>query len=93
MEEGDFLIIDSIINVLLFLPYQLLSGLDSLNFSFSFPDNIYDTLYNLTVGVAYVLPLKWLLIVFAVRTAVYFWRIPYSIVLRIKSFIPSISGN
>ena len=93
MEEGDYMITDAIINALLFFPTLLLTQLESLNFSFSLPDDIYNTLYNLTVGVAYVLPLPWLLVCFGVRTAVYLWRIPYSIVLRIKSFIPSISGS
>lgn len=83
------MITDLIINALLFLPTLLLSQLDHLNFSFSLPDNIYDILYNLTVGVAYVLPLPWLFVCFGIRTAVYLWRIPYSLILRIKSFIPT----
>lgn len=87
------MITDSIINVFLYLPYTLLTLLSPLTFVFVLPDNIYDTLYNISVGVAYVLPLKWLLVVFGIKTAVYLWRIPYTIFLRIKSFIPSISGS
>lgn len=88
--DGDlFMITDLIINALLFFPTLLLSQLDKLDFSFSLPDNVYDILYNLTVGVAYVLPLPWLFVIFGIRTAVYLWRIPYTLLLRIKSFIPT----
>ena len=87
------MITDAIINVLLALPLALLHQLDNLAFSFSIPDEVYNTLRNLTAGVAYVLPVWFLVECAAVRIAVHLWRLPYAIVIRIKSFIPTISGS
>lgn len=86
------MITDLIINVFLFLPTALLQGLSALDFSFSFPDNIYYTLYNLSKGVAFVLPLKFLISISAVRIAIHSFRFIWSLVLRIKSFIPTMGA-
>lgn len=87
------MITDAIINIFLFLPTLLLQQLSGIDFNFSLPDGIYDTLYKITVGVSYVLPLTWLFVCHGVRTAVLIFRLPYAIVLRIKSFIPTISST
>lgn len=83
------MITDAIINALLFLPTLLLQGLDNLNFSFELPSGIYTTLYNISKGVGYVLPLPFLISISVIKIGIHSFRLVWSIILRIKSFIPT----
>lgn len=86
------MITDLIINAFLFLPLLLLTGLETLDFNFSFPEGVYDTLYNISKGVAFVLPLKFLLSIFAIKLSIHAFRLVWSIVIRVKSFIPTMGA-
>lgn len=86
------MITDAIINAILFLPTLLLTGLDALDFNFSLPAGVYDTLYNISKGVGYVLPLPFLLSISAIKLGIHSFRLIWSVILRIKSFIPTMGA-
>ena len=86
------MITDSIINVLLFIPYLLLQGLESFDFNLSFPDNFFEIIKDLTCGVVYVFPIVRLMPIFLTRIAIMILKISWASVCRIKSFIPGFSN-
>lgn len=86
------MITDSIINVLLFIPYLLLEGLNSFEFNLTFPDNMFEIIKDITCGVAYVIPIARLMPIFTVRIAILILKISWASVCRIKSFIPGYSN-
>lgn len=86
------MITDALINAFLFLPTLLLTSLDCLDFDFSLPTGIYDTLYNISKGVAFVLPLPFLISIFAIKLGIHSFRFIWSLVIRIKSFIPTMGA-
>lgn len=86
------LITDLIINVLLSIPYLLLSGIDLLGIEFYFPDNMFEIIRDLTVGVNYVVPIARLTPIFLACLGLAVFKIYWAIVVRIKSFIPTMGS-
>lgn len=83
------MITDALINVLLFLPYQLLQGISGMNIDLSMPADVFESFKTIVSCVGYVLPVSVFIICFTVKLGIRFWAIPYAIILRIKSFIPT----
>ena len=86
------MITDLILNVLFFLPCSLLAGLDAININLFIPDDIYITLSDICKCVGYVLPVSALLPIFLTRLALKLVQITIAIVIRIKSFIPTMGA-
>lgn len=86
------MITDLIINVLLGLPYLLLSSLEPLDFNIKFPDDIFEILKDLCVGVAYVLPVARLMPILITRIGIAIFKICWASVIRVKSFIPTMGS-
>lgn len=85
------MIIDAIIDFLLAIPYFLLLELDTLNIDLSFPDEVFNAFSSMVTCIDYILPMPIFLICFGVRLTVRFWALPYTIILKVKSFIPTFS--
>ena len=81
-----------IINILMAVPYLLLSSMEGLNFSIELPSSFASTLNNISSGVGYVLPVTKLLPIFVVTVALYSFRIVWAVIIRIKSFIPTMGS-
>lgn len=86
------MITDLIINVIFAIPYALLSSMQGLDFNLELPSNFFNTLENLSSGVGYVIPVAKLLPIFVVTIALYSFRIVWAIIIRVKSFIPTMGG-
>lgn len=86
------MITDLIINVLMGLPYLLLSSLQSLDFNIKFPDDLFEIIKDLSVGVAYVLPITRLMPILIARIGIAIFKICWASVIRVKSFIPTMGA-
>lgn len=80
------MITEIIINLFLKLFQGFISILPSLNFTI--PDNIINTISNFFNGITYFFPIKALLPILTFSIALTGFRILYSLMLRVKSFIP-----
>lgn len=81
------MIFEFIINLFL----KLFKGFISLlpNLSFSIPSGIINTLVSFFVGVNYFFPIKALMPIITFSIGLTAFRLLYNIILRIKSFIPT----
>ena len=80
------MILDAILN---FLFTPILAIFDMLpNITVVVPQNIFDTLNQITYGLGYVLPLKELLVLLAFKYGIISFTLIWRLILRIKSFIP-----
>lgn len=76
-----------IINLFLLLFKGLIIILPTL--SFTIPDNICRTIANFFAGVTYFFPIKALLPILIFSVALNSFKILYNLILRVKSFIPT----
>ena len=86
------MITDLIINAFLLVPYLLLNGFFVLDFNFSLFNNFFDIFNSLSSGIGYVFPIAGLTPIFTISLAIYTFRIVWSIILRVKSFIPTMGA-
>ena len=86
------MITDIILNIIFSIPYVLLSGLDSLNFNLTFPEDMFEIIKDLTIGVSYVVPIVRLMPIFSTTISLMVFKIIWALVIRIKSFIPSMGA-
>lgn len=86
------MITDLLINILLFVPVNLLKLIPDLTFDLNFDADMFESFKDMVVCLDYVLPISVLLGCFAVKIAVRVWQLPYAILIRIKSFIPTMGG-
>ena len=86
------MITDAIINAFLFVPYLLLSGISSFNFNLTFPADMFEIIKDITCGVVYVLPVARLFVLFQITIALYTFKIAVALVVRAKSFIPTMGA-
>lgn len=86
------MITDVIFNILFFIPYGLLSALDSFNIKFTIPADMFEIIKDLTVGVNYVVPVDGLMPIFITMISLSIFKIVWAIVIRIKSFIPAMGS-
>ena len=86
------MITDLIINVFLAIPFLLLSGLSAFDFNLELPANMFEILNDLLVGVSYVVPVVRLLPIFYSIIGIATFKALWSVVIRIKSFIPTMGS-
>ena len=79
------MITEGILNILAFLPNLLLDSLGSI--SLSIPSNIFD---GNCLG--FIFPISGLLVILGVSFTIKNFQIIWSLILRIKSFIPSMGA-
>lgn len=84
------MITETLINLFLRLFQGLISVLPSLNFSI--PSNICNTIADFFVGITYFFPIKQLLPILVFSLSITAFRILFTLILRIKSFIPTMGG-
>lgn len=84
------MITDKILDVLFYLPLLLFKALPS--FDFSIPDNVYNGIETLCTNIGYVVPLKALLPIFATSITLSLFQIGWALIIRIKSFIPTMGA-
>ena len=85
------MITESIIDMFLLLPSLIISALPPLDISI--PSNLFDTVTSVFYGLGYVLPLVGLAPIVGMELAISFFKIVIAIVLRVKSFIPTMGGT
>ena len=57
------------------------------------PDGVFSVLPNLLNGIGYFIPVRGLLPILLFSISIHSFRFVYKVILRIKSFIPTISGS
>lgn len=80
--------------------FNLLGGIVSIVFtiiripaSIAIPDGIFSGLSTITYGIGYILPVSRLMPIFTISIVILTVKIGIAVVLRIKSFIPSMGGG
>lgn len=81
------MITESILSVFLAIPRLLVSILPAIEAQL--PENIFDGVSNLLYGVAFIIPVGALLPILLVSFSVDIFRVFMAIIVRIKSFIPT----
>lgn len=84
------MITDLLISALSAVPLMLLSLLPDI--PINIPDGVFEWLHNVCSMVAYLLPVKALIPIFAIMLSVNGFKIAWAIVLRVKSFIPTMGS-
>ena len=85
------MITESIIDMFLLLPTLIINALPSLDVSI--PADLFDTITSIFYGIGYVLPLVRLAPIVVMELAISLFKIVIAIVLRVKSFIPTMGGT
>lgn len=84
------MITEGILNILAFIPNLLLDNLGSI--SLSIPSNIFDGLNSIFNCLGFLFPISGLLVILGISFTIKNFQIIWSIVLRIKSFIPTMGS-
>lgn len=84
------MITEAILNILAFVPNLLLDGMQGL--SITLPDNIFNGLNSIFGCLGFIFPISGLLVILGITFAIKNFQIIWAIILRIKSFIPTM-GN
>lgn len=84
------MITDLIINLLLKTPLMLLDLLPDIDVSL--PDNVFDGVNTFFANVAYALPVLQLMPILIISNALMLFRVAWALVIRIKSFIPTMGA-
>lgn len=84
------MITDFIINVFLALPMALLDLLPDIDISIN--DNVFYGIETFVCNVAYIFPIKALMPIIIISSSLINFDIIWSIILRLKSFIPTMGG-
>lgn len=83
------MVTDAIINTLLFVPYKILSTLPLPDVDFDLPDDVFSGFLQFLQTAAYILPMKGLLVWVTFTILLDNFRVIWSFILRVKSFIPT----
>lgn len=83
------MITEIVIGFLISIPYIILYSLQGFDFNLALPNDIFNVLKDLTVGVAYVVPVAHFLLLFNIRVGILIFKCVWSLVIRLKSFIPT----
>lgn len=84
------MITEGILNILAFLPNLLLDSMKEI--SISIPENIFDGLNSIFGCLGFVFPISGLLIILSLSFLIKNFQIIWSLILRIKSFIPTMGS-
>lgn len=80
-----------IISSVFTLALNLLDSLPTL--SFSIPFTVFDVFQDIFYSINFFLPMNTIILIFEIKLSLIAFRIAYSIILRIKSFIPTLGGD
>lgn len=83
------MITTAVMNFTMLIPLGILMLLDPFEFNIVLPDNIFNALSDMTSGVAYVVPVGTFLTIFSIRISILIFKCTWSVIIRIKSFIPT----
>ena len=84
------MITESILNILAFIPNALLNNINTI--SLSIPDNIFNGLDSIFNCLGFLFPIGGLLIILTLSFTIKSFQIIWSIILRVKSFIPTMGA-
>ena len=84
------MITDKIIDVLLALPLLLIDSLPEVDFKI--PDNVINGVSAFLLNLGYFLPFKELMPILVISLSVKIFQIAWALVIRIKSFIPTMGA-
>lgn len=84
------MITEAILNVLAFIPNLLLNNMSGI--TLSIPSNIFDGLNSIFNCLGFLFPISGLLIILGISFTIKNFQIIWAIILRIKSFIPSMGA-
>lgn len=84
------MITDKILDILFYFPLLLAKALPDMNFSL--PDNIFNGIDTFVTNVGYVVPITALMPIFMTSVAISTFQVGWALVIRIKSFIPTMGA-
>lgn len=84
------MITEGILNILAFIPNLLLDGMQGV--SLSIPNDIFNGLNSIFNCLGFLFPISGLLLILGVSFAIKSFQIIWSIILRVKSFIPTMGA-
>lgn len=84
------MIIDAILDLILKIPIAFLDALPNVNLEIS--ENVFNGMETFFGSVAYALPVVQLLPILIISNALMLFRVAWAIVIRIKSFIPTMGA-
>lgn len=84
------MIVDAILDLILSIPLALLDTLPDINLEIS--DNVFSGMETFFANVAYALPVVQLLPILIISNALMLFRVAWAIVIRVKSFIPTMGA-
>ena len=84
------MITEGILNILAFIPNALLNSISTV--SLNIPDNIFSGLDSIFNCLGFIFPISGLLLILTLSFAIKSFQIIWSIILRIKSFIPTMGS-
>lgn len=84
------MITEGILNFLALIPNLLLDSLG--NISISIPENVFEGLNTIFNCLGFVFPVKGLLLILSLSFLIKNFQIIWAIILRIKSFIPTMGA-
>ena len=84
------MITEGILNILAFIPNALLDNMNGI--SLSIPDNLFVGLDSIFNCLGFLFPISGLLIILTLSFTIKSFQIIWSIILRVKSFIPTMGA-
>ncbi len=84
------MITESILNILCFIPINLLNSMEGI--SISIPDNVFNGLNSILGCLGFIFPIKGLLLIFTISFAIKSFQVIWALIIRIKSFIPTMGA-
>jgi len=84
------MIVDAILDLILSVPLALLNALPDINIEIS--ENVFNGMETFFGNVAYALPVVQLLPILIISNALMLFRVAWAIVIRVKSFIPTMGA-
>lgn len=84
------MITDKILNILFYLPLLLAKAVPDMDFSI--PDNVFNGFNTFLFNVGYIIPIKALIPILVSSFTISFFQIAWALVIRIKSFIPTMGA-
>lgn len=84
------MITEGILNILAFIPNLLLDNISSI--SLSIPDNIFEGLNSIFNCLGFLFPISGLLIILGTSFSIKGFQIIWALIIRIKSFIPTMGA-
>lgn len=85
------MITEAILNIFMIIPQLIIGLLPTINYTL--PTDLFDTVTSVFYGLGYVLPLVRLAPIIAIDLALSTFKIVVAIVIRCKSFIPTMGGT